>query len=109
MTRTNIDIDDDLVERAMRTFGISTKRQVVQLALERLLGGGPMSLTEQLEMRRNEYELTPLNTMDEVLKEQYVKGELAQLRLVLQFPRNLIDSAQHTIDLHARAEGDEDG
>jgi Arc/MetJ family transcription regulator len=50
MTRTNIDIDDELVERAMRTFGISTKRQLVQLALERLLGGGPMSLEEQLEM-----------------------------------------------------------
>ena len=50
MTRTNIDLDDELVERAMRTFGIDTKRQVVQLALERLLGGGPMSVEEQLEM-----------------------------------------------------------
>ena len=50
MTRTNINIDDELVERAMRTFGLSTKRQAVQLALERLLGGGPMSVDEQLEM-----------------------------------------------------------
>ena len=50
VTRTNIDIDDQLIERAMRAFGIATKRQVVQLALERLLGGGPMSLSEQLEM-----------------------------------------------------------
>lgn len=50
MSRTNIDIDDELVERAMRTFGVGTKRQVVHLALERLLGGGPMSLEEQLDM-----------------------------------------------------------
>lgn len=50
MTRTNIDIDDELVERAMRTFGLRTKRQAVHLALERLVGGGPLSLDEQLGM-----------------------------------------------------------
>lgn len=50
MSRTNIDIDDQLVERAMRTFGLRSKREAVQLALERLLGGGPMTLEEQLEM-----------------------------------------------------------
>ena len=50
MSRTNINLDDELVERAMRTYGLSTKRQAVQLALERLLGGGPMSLDEQLKM-----------------------------------------------------------
>lgn len=50
MSRTNIDIDDELVERAMRTYGLRSKREAVQLALERLLGGGPMSVEEQLEM-----------------------------------------------------------
>ena len=50
MSRTNIDIDDELVERAMRAFGLRTKRQAVHLALERLLGGGPMNVEEQLEM-----------------------------------------------------------
>ena len=50
MSRTNIDIDDELVERAMRAFGLRTKRQAVHLALERLLGGGPMSVEDQLEM-----------------------------------------------------------
>ena len=50
MSRTNINIDDELVERAMRAFGLRTKRQAVHLALERLLGGGPMSVDEQLEM-----------------------------------------------------------
>ena len=50
VSRTNIDIDDELVQRAMRAFGLRTKRQAVHLALERLLGGGPMSVEEQLEM-----------------------------------------------------------
>jgi Arc/MetJ family transcription regulator len=50
VSRTNIDIDDELIERAMRTFGLRTKREAVQLALERLVGGGPMTLEEQLAM-----------------------------------------------------------
>ena len=50
MSRTNIEIDDELVDRAMRTFGLASKRQAVQLALERLLGGGPMSINDQLAM-----------------------------------------------------------
>lgn len=50
VSRTNIDIDDDLIECVMRTFGLHTKRQAVHLALERLLGGGLMSVEEQLAM-----------------------------------------------------------
>lgn len=50
VSRTNIDIDDDLIERVMHTFGLQTKRQAVHLALERLLGGGLMSVEEQLAM-----------------------------------------------------------
>ena len=47
----NIDIDDDLLDRAIGRFGLRTKREAVQLALERLLGGDdPMSLDEQLGM-----------------------------------------------------------
>ncbi len=50
MTRTNIDIDDELIGRAMRTFGLRTKREAVDFALRRVVGGGPMSLDEQLSM-----------------------------------------------------------
>ncbi|HWL50431.1 MAG TPA: type II toxin-antitoxin system VapB family antitoxin [Acidimicrobiia bacterium] len=39
MSRTNIELDDTLVEMAMRRYGLKTKREVVQLALERLVGG----------------------------------------------------------------------
>jgi Arc/MetJ family transcription regulator len=38
MSRTNIDIDDDLVAEVMRRFGVSTKKQAVDLALRRLVG-----------------------------------------------------------------------
>ncbi len=51
MARTNIEIDDELLERAMQTYGLRTKRETVQLALERLVGKGTMSVEEQLDMR----------------------------------------------------------
>lgn len=38
MTRTNIDIDDDLVEAAMRKYGLKTKKDAVDLGLRRLVG-----------------------------------------------------------------------
>lgn len=37
MGRTNIDIDDELVEEAMDLTGARTKREVVDLALRRLV------------------------------------------------------------------------
>jgi Arc/MetJ family transcription regulator len=37
-TRTNIELDDDLVETAMRRYGTRTKKQTVDLALRRLIG-----------------------------------------------------------------------
>ena len=42
MARTNIEIDDVLVERAMRLTGATTKRQVVDLALRRLVEKGTL-------------------------------------------------------------------
>jgi Arc/MetJ family transcription regulator len=38
MARTNIDIDDSLVSEVMRRFGVSTKKDAVDLALRRLVG-----------------------------------------------------------------------
>ena len=38
MSRTNIELDDDLVAEVMRRYGVSTKRQAVDLALRRLVG-----------------------------------------------------------------------
>jgi Arc/MetJ family transcription regulator len=38
MTRTNIDIDDELVAEVMRRFDVKTKKDAVDLALRRLVG-----------------------------------------------------------------------
>jgi Arc/MetJ family transcription regulator len=38
MTRTNIDIDDDLVTAAMQKYGLHTRKEAVHLALRRLVG-----------------------------------------------------------------------
>jgi Arc/MetJ family transcription regulator len=38
MSRTNIDLDDELVAEAMRKYNVKTKREVVDLALRRLVG-----------------------------------------------------------------------
>ena len=38
MGRTNIDLDDELISEVMRRFGVSTKKEAVDLALRRLVG-----------------------------------------------------------------------
>jgi Arc/MetJ family transcription regulator len=50
VSRTNIDIDDELVSRVMRRFGLRSKRAAVDLALRRLLGE-PMTRDEILAMQ----------------------------------------------------------
>lgn len=40
MGRTNLEIDDVLVEKAMRLTGARTKREVVDIALRRLVDKG---------------------------------------------------------------------
>lgn len=42
MGRTNIEIDDELVEQAMRLTGVRTKREVVDIALRRLVEKGTL-------------------------------------------------------------------
>jgi Arc/MetJ family transcription regulator len=49
MTRTNIDIDDELVGRAMRVYRLRSKREAVDLALRRLVSE-PMNDDEALAM-----------------------------------------------------------
>jgi len=47
MTRTNIEIDDVLVGRAMRLYRLRSKREAVDLALRKLVGE-PMGREEML-------------------------------------------------------------
>lgn len=48
MTRTNIEIDDELVERAMQIYRLRSKREAVDFALRKLVGG--MTREEALAM-----------------------------------------------------------
>ncbi len=47
MTRTNIELDDELVGRAMRLYRLRSKREAVDLALRKLVGE-PMTRDEIL-------------------------------------------------------------
>ncbi|HEY5710161.1 MAG TPA: type II toxin-antitoxin system VapB family antitoxin [Solirubrobacterales bacterium] len=47
MGRTNIEIDDQLIGRAMRLYRLRSKREAVDLALRKLVGE-PMSREEML-------------------------------------------------------------
>jgi Arc/MetJ family transcription regulator len=47
MGRTNIEIDDQLIGRAMRLYRLRSKREAVDLALRRLVGE-PMGREEML-------------------------------------------------------------
>lgn len=49
MARTNIDIDDALIARAMRLYRLRTKREAVDFALRRLVGQ-PLNLEEARAM-----------------------------------------------------------
>lgn len=49
MGRTNIDIDDGLLETVMRRYGLHTKTEAVDVALRRL-AGEPMTMDEILSM-----------------------------------------------------------
>jgi Arc/MetJ family transcription regulator len=49
VARTNIEIDDELLSRAMRVYRLHTKRETVDFALRRLVGE-PMSPREALTL-----------------------------------------------------------
>lgn len=51
-TRTNIELDDEIVERAMRLYGTRTKKETVDLALRRLVGA-ELTREEALALERS--------------------------------------------------------
>ncbi len=69
MTRTNIDIDDRLVDRAMRLYRLPSKREAVDLALRRLVGD-PLSPEEALAMEGEGWagDLAEIRSPDEILE-----------------------------------------
>jgi Arc/MetJ family transcription regulator len=65
--RTNIEIDEDLVSRAMRLYRLRSKREAVDLALRRLVGD-PMSREEMLATEGTGWsgDLAEIRSRDEI-------------------------------------------
>lgn len=55
MSRTNVEVDDAVIARVMRRYGLRTKRAAIDLALRRL-DLEPMSRDEALAMRGRGWE-----------------------------------------------------
>lgn len=55
MGRTNVEIDDAVIQRVMRRYGLRTKRAAIDLALRRL-DLEPMSREEALALRGRGWE-----------------------------------------------------
>jgi Arc/MetJ family transcription regulator len=67
VTRTNIEIDDWLIERAMSIYRLRSKREAVDFALRRLVGE-PMTDEEMLaaEGRGWDGDLDEIRSRDEI-------------------------------------------
>lgn len=67
VARTNIEIDDVLVDRAMRLYRLRSKREAVDLALRRLVGE-PMSREEALATEGTGWagDLAEIRSRDEI-------------------------------------------
>ena len=55
MSRTNIDIDDELCRQVMDRYHLTTKREAVNLALRRL-AGEPLALDDARALRGSGWE-----------------------------------------------------
>jgi Arc/MetJ family transcription regulator len=51
MSRTNIDIDDELIADVMATYRLATKREAVDFALRRARRRKPLTVDEILALR----------------------------------------------------------
>jgi Arc/MetJ family transcription regulator len=68
VSRTNIDIDDDLIERVMHRYGLTTKKEAVDFAL-RSIAWEPMSRDEALAMQGTGWE----GDLDEMRRSQILE------------------------------------
>lgn len=55
MTRTNIDIDDELIKEIMSTYKFRTKREAVDFALRHARRPKPLSIEEVLALRGSNF------------------------------------------------------
>ncbi|MEA1903819.1 MAG: type II toxin-antitoxin system VapB family antitoxin [Actinomycetota bacterium] len=68
MSRTNIELDDELVEMVMNRYSLRTKREAVDFALRKTIGG-VMTTREALAMRGRGWE----GDLDEIRGEMKIQ------------------------------------
>lgn len=66
-------------------------------------------INAQIHTRRQEYELAPLESLDALPKQEYMKGEVASLSMVLNLPQAIIDGEQPVIDAAREEEQEKNG
>jgi Arc/MetJ family transcription regulator len=71
MTRTNVDVDEELVSEVMRRYHLRSKREAIDLALRRLVGEA-MSTEQVLALEGTGWE----GDLDEMRSER-TRGSLA--------------------------------
>jgi hypothetical protein len=62
-------------------------------------------LEVQVTARRNHFELVPLQKMDEVLAEQFLKGEISALRLAQTIINARVEELESEIEEHEKVLG----
>jgi Arc/MetJ family transcription regulator len=55
MSRTNVDVDDELIARIMRRYRVTTKREAIDLALRELVGHA-LTTDETLQLEGSGWE-----------------------------------------------------
>ena len=92
-------------------FSLAIKQKNALEALIRSEGWEIIStiIADQIELRRNAFELTPLENFLEAGKQEYSKGEIAAFRLTLKMPSDIIEDAVEIIDQLTPDEEKEDG
>ena len=48
----------------------------------------------EIQLRRNKYELDTESTYDRLISREYLRGEIAQLRVILALPEQLKENAE---------------
>lgn len=64
-------------------------------------------LDDQIKLRYNEVVLKPLDSINDATRVEFMKGEIAGLRLALELPAKIIEGARGTLDLLNVDTGDE--
>ena len=103
-------MDEEVREKLREEIGDAQKQKQL---FEMLIGNAGWkyfagAIKKQIEVRRNDLELNPLQSLHEVPAKEYLKGEIAALRALMALPKDAIADAEAIIEAASPKEDDED-